>query len=225
MTRESMLQELANRIVALDHNHPLRVAIDGIDAAGKTMLANELAPLIEAHGREVIRASVDDFQRPRAERYRQGADSAQSYYEDAFDYVSLQDALLQPLGPMGNRRYRRAVFDFRTDIPLATREEYADLGAVLLLDGVFLLRPELEHLWDYRIFVQVDFEVALQRAMERDQRLFGDAEAVRRRYLQRYIPGQRFYIQRDRPQKRADAIVDNNDPASPQLHFQSRIFD
>ncbi len=117
------------------------------------------------------------------------------------------------------------MFDFRTDIPLATREEYADLGAVLLLDGVFLLRPELEHLWDYRIFVQVDFEVALQRAMERDQRLFGDAEAVRRRYLQRYIPGQRFYIQRDRPQKRADAIVDNNDPASPQLHFQSRIFD
>ena len=225
MTRESMLQELANRIVALDHNHPLRVAIDGIDAAGKTMLANELAPLIEAHGREVIRASVDDFQRPRAERYRQGADSAQSYYEDAFDYVSLQDALLQPLGPMGNRRYRRAVFDFRTDMSLATGEEYADLDAVLLLDGVFLLRPELERLWDYRIFVQVDFEVALQRAMERDQGLFGDAEAVRRRYLQRYIPGQRLYIQRDHPQERADVIVVNNHIASPQLHFQSRIFD
>ncbi|WP_338247787.1 hypothetical protein [Dictyobacter halimunensis] len=80
------------------------------------------------------------------------------------------------------------------------------------MDGVFLLRSELDPLWDYRIFVQADFEVALRRAVERDQPLFGDAMAVRRRYLQRYIPGQQLYLQRDHPQERADAIVLNNDP-------------
>ncbi|MBO0797154.1 MAG: hypothetical protein J2P36_40260, partial [Ktedonobacteraceae bacterium] len=160
MARERVLQQLANVIATLHHTHTLRVAIDGIDAAGKTTLANELVPLIEEHGYIVIRASIDDFHRPRAERYRQGPVSPQGYYEDAFDYTALQKALLQPLGPMGNGRYRRAVFDYRTDAPLLTREEHAPLNAVLLLDGVFLLRPELASLWDYRIFVHVDFEVA-----------------------------------------------------------------
>lgn len=225
MTRQCVLQQLAHRILALHHAHPLRVAIDGIDAAGKTTLANELAPLIEEHRRVVIRASIDGFHRPRAERYRQGPDSPQGYYEDAFDFASLQEALLEPLGPTGNGLYRQAAFDFRTDTPLVAREEHAPLNAVLLVDGVFLLRPELDHLWDYRIFVQVDFEIALQRAMERDQPLFGDAEAVRTRYLQRYLPGQQFYFQRDQPQERADVIVDNNEPASPHLRFPSRISD
>lgn len=225
MTRQHTLQQLANRIVALHSDHPLRVAIDGIDAAGKTTLANELVPLIEEHGRAAIRASIDGFHRPRAERYRQGPDSPQGYYEDAFDYTALQQALLHPLGPAGNGRYRRAVFDFRSDMPLVMSEEQAPPNAILLLDGVFLLRPELEHLWDYRIFVRVDFEVALQRAMQRDLALFGNAETVRARYKQRYIPAQQFYLQRDHPQERADVIMDNNGPSSPRLYFSSRTSD
>ncbi len=61
-------------------------------------------------------------------------------------YGSLQHVLLQPLGPTGNGRYQRAVFDFRTDTPLVTRAEQAPLNAILLLDGVFLLHPELDPL-------------------------------------------------------------------------------
>lgn len=219
MARQQILAQLTEEIIAVQHAHPLRVAIDGVDAAGKTTLANELKPLLEAHGQTVIRASIDDFQRPRAARYRQGPDSPQGYYEDAFDYAALRETLLLPLGPAGNRRYRRAVFDLRNDAPLATEEEQSPLDAVLLLDGVFLLRPELATLWDYRIFVHVDFEVALARALERDQPLFGTAEAVRSRYVLRYIPGQQLYLQRDQPQKRADVIVNNNHPSAPSLRF------
>lgn len=90
---------------------------------------------------------------------------------------------------------------------------------MLLLEGVFLLRPELDPLWDYPIFVNVDFEVALQRAMVRDQSLFGSSEAVQARYLQRYLPGQRLYFQRVHPQERANVIVENNDPTHPRLIF------
>lgn len=225
MTRKHILQQVANEILALRSNHPLRVAIDGIDAAGKTTLADELVPLIEKHGRPVIRASIDGFHRPRTERYRQGPHSPQGYYEDAFDYASLQAALLYPLGPTGNGWYRRAVFDFRTDTPLATDEEHSPPDAVLLLDGVFLLRSELHYLWDYHIFVQVDFGEALRRAMVRDQSLFGDANAVQIRYHQRYIPGQQLYFQRDNPQERADVIIDNDDPTSPHLSYSSRRSD
>jgi hypothetical protein len=50
LTREQLLHQLSEQIVSLSHPHLLRVALDGIDVAGKTTLADELAPLIEAQG-------------------------------------------------------------------------------------------------------------------------------------------------------------------------------
>ena len=41
------------------------------------------------------------------------------YYLDSIDNTALRDALLLPLGPEGSYRYRRAIFDFRTDLPHA----------------------------------------------------------------------------------------------------------
>src|SRR5579863_10097816 len=116
------LSQLAEIIVTISHDYLLRVAIDDVDAAGKTMLADELVPVLEKQGKSVIRASIDGFDRPRRERYQRGHDSAEGYYEDAFDYVSLREVLLLPLGPNGSRQYRRAVFDLCIDAPLPTRE-------------------------------------------------------------------------------------------------------
>ncbi|HEU5349090.1 MAG TPA: hypothetical protein VFU63_10815 [Ktedonobacterales bacterium] len=219
MKRHEMLRILAERIAALPRAHPVRVAVDGIDAAGKTTLADELALALQSRGRPVIRASVDDFQRPRSERYQRGPTSPDGYYLDAFDYPALKEALLLPLGPAGSRTYRRAVLDLRTDHPLSAPEEVAPGDAVLILDGVFLLRAELDKLWDYRIFVELPFEAALQRARQRDTALFGSEEAVRERYAERYIPGQRIYFKAARPRERADAIVHNEHPQNPQLSF------
>jgi uridine kinase len=217
LTRQDLLEHLADRIAALQRPHPTRVAIDGVDTAGKTTLADELVAKVVARGRPVIRASIDGFHRPRAERYRRGADSPEGYYEDSFDYVTLRDLLLCPLGPGGDRRYRRASFDFRTDAAVLASSEEAPSDAVLLFDGVFLLRPELDALWDYRTFVDVAFEVALERAMRRDRARFGSAEAVQARHLKRYIPGQRLYLSATRPRERADVIVENDNPLRPRL--------
>ena len=167
----------------------------------------------------MIRASIDGFQRPRRERYQRGADSPEGYYEDAFDYDSLKKNLLAPLGPQGSRKYQHAVFDVSTDTPLTVQGEEAPANAILLCDGVFLLRPELESWWDYSIFVDVDFEVALQRAMVGDQYILGASANVRARYLQRYIPGQKLYFQRAHPQVHADVVIQNDDPTDPHLVF------
>ncbi len=59
--RKHLLNELADRLAAIEREHPLRVAIDGVDASGKTTFADELALLVEARGRSVIRASIDGF--------------------------------------------------------------------------------------------------------------------------------------------------------------------
>lgn len=123
--------------------------------------------------------------------------------------------LLRPLGPAGIRLYRRAVFDFRSDAAIESPTEQATDDSVLVFDGVFLLRPELRDYWDFSVFLRADFDVTLKRAEQRDLALFGSIEEVRRRYLERYIPGQRLYLASAQPELHASVVIDNNNPAAP----------
>lgn len=168
-----MLDCLADRIHSTKRPHPVRVAIDGAAAAGQTMLADELVEPLVARGRPVIRASIDGFHRARAHRYRRGTDSPEGYFLDSFDHDAILANLLRPLGPGGSLRFRTAVFDHRSDRAASARERTARRRAVLVFDGVFLLRPELNDAWDFRVFLAADFDVTLRRAVQRDQALFG----------------------------------------------------
>ena len=221
MSRGALIERLVEVIQAVERPHPIRVAIDGPDAAGKTTLADELAAELRYLDRVVIRASIDGFHRPRAERYRQGEDSPEGYYEDSFDYESLHRVLFDPLGPDGSREYLVAVFDFRTDAARSTAVRVAADDAILLFDGVFLLRAELFASWDLRIFVSVAPHETLLRALNRDAALFGSREEVERRYSKRYIPGQELYLAAARPLEKADLVVENSDFLKPILHIQA----
>jgi len=218
--RRALICDLAAHVAELRRAHPVRVAVDGVDAAGKTTLANELAAAIESLGRRVIRASVDGFHHPAAVRRKRGLLSPDGYFHDSFNYPALVDALLQPLCPGGTRLYRRAVFDFRSDQAVEMPAEKAEEDMLLMLDGVFLLRPELRDYFDFSIFVHADFDVTLKRAEARDLEQFGSVEEVRRRYLERYIPGQRLYLASVRPEAFASVVIDNSDLSSPVAQYR-----
>jgi uridine kinase len=213
--RDAVLTRLADMIAAIRLPHVVRVAIDGVDAAGKTTLADALHSLLEARGRPVLRATIDGFHRPRAERYRRGPTSPDGYYRDSFDYDALRRELLQPLGPDGSGRYRSRVFDLRADEPVGDPPAPAPEDAVLLLDCVFLLRPELNDLWDFRVVVEVHADEALRRALVRDEELFGSPDEALRRYRNRYVPGQRLYVDEVDPVSLADVVIENTDVSSP----------
>jgi transposase len=51
---------------------------------------------------------------------------------DSYNYEALAANLLRPLSPHGSRRFRRAIFDHRTDRPVVAPEEYADADAILV---------------------------------------------------------------------------------------------
>jgi uridine kinase len=193
-------------------DHVLRVAIDGPDAAGKTTLADELARCITYRGRPVVRVSVDGFHQPEAVRRQRGPLSPDGYFHDSFDYAALRRLVLDPLGPGGDRRYRNAVFNYRHDVAHEVPARQADRRAVLLLDGVFLLREELRDCWEASIFVHVSPAESLRRALQRDIELFGTQEAVRERYERRYLPGQELYRTTARPHDAADVVMDNEVP-------------
>src|SRR5580700_5520634 len=214
-TRGELLDRLAGVVESATSPHPLRVAVDGPPAAGKTTLADELALLLRTRGREVIRASTESFHLPREQRYRRGEFSPEANYHDSFDYDTLRQVLLDPLGPDGDRRYQHAVYDVDTDTALSPPATTAPADAVLILDGVFLLRPELTGRWDLTIFVSAAFEQILDRARTRDLARLGSAAEVERRFRTRYIPAQQLYFATAHPADHADIIVHNDEPQRP----------
>ena len=214
-TRDELLSRLTEAVGSVTIAHPTRVAVDGPPAAGKTTLADELAVVLRAQGREVIRASIEGFLLPRSQRYRRGVYSGEACYHDSFDYDGLYRVLLDPLGPGGDRRFQQAVYDRPTDAALTQAVTTAPADAVLLFDGVFLLRPELIDRWDLRIFVSAAFGETLDRARTRDQALYGSVTEVERRFRNRYIPAQQLYFDTARPTDHADIIVHNDEPQQP----------
>lgn len=92
----SLMARLAATISALHPERIVRVAIDGVDGAGKTTLADALAPAVAAQGRPAIRASVDDFHHPRAVRYARGRHSPDGFYLDSYNYDAFADRCSTP---------------------------------------------------------------------------------------------------------------------------------
>ncbi|TQJ22974.1 uridine kinase [Micromonospora sp. A202] len=213
-TRDEVVARLAEAVGAVRVAHPTRVAIDGPPAAGKTTLADELAVVLREQGRDVIRATIDDFLFPRRQRYARGEFSAEGCYFDTHDHGALNRVLLDPLGPDGDRGFQPTVYDRTTDTVLTPPVTTAPVDAVLVFDGVFLMRPELVDRWDLRVLVSTAFEATVERAVIRERRVSSRAD-VERRWHERYIPAQRLYVATARPGDHADIIVHNDEPQRP----------
>jgi uridine kinase len=202
--RAELLDGLAGRVPV---GRRVRVGVDGRSGAGKTMLADELAGVLAANGRRAVRASVDGFHRPRAERYRRGRHSPTGYWLDAFDDDRLTSALLEPFGR--GQPVRTAVHDVRTGAALDLPPTPVGPEDVLIVDGVFVHRDELAPYWHFSIYLHVDLAVSLQRIAVRDSL---PAETTGR-----YTGANQLYLQSCDPLCRAGVAVDNTDLDAPRL--------
>ncbi len=215
--------QLADLIIAVDRPHPVLVAVDGRSASGKSTLGDELAVALDRCGRSVIHASIDDFYCPWVHKLSRGRLSAEAFYSRAYDYPALRSLLLEPLGPNGSRRYRTRWYDGWNEEQIDEPERIAPDDAVLIVDGVFLLRPELDGFWDVRVFVDIDAEQSLERGVDRDLTLEEPAMRATRReqrlqvYRERYLPAEEAYLNEVDPMALADIVVDNRDLNAPRL--------
>jgi uridine kinase len=142
-------------------------------------------------------------------------------YEDSFDYERLLVELLRPLGESGSRLYRTEIYDRRTDLLVDSEQMEASADAILLFDGVFLLRPELVDTWDFRVFITVAHEEIIRRARIRDAEAYGSPDDAERRFRARYLPSQRHYCGTVRPAELADVVLENDDPSQPGVLVRS----
>ncbi|EHR61814.1 nucleoside/nucleotide kinase family protein [Saccharomonospora cyanea] len=217
--RSALVERLAQRILTLAPTR-LRVAVDGPTAAGKTGFGHELAEHLVRAGRPVLRACLDDFKRPWKDRHLYDRESGEGYYRNAYDYDAVTRLLLEPAAPDGTGRCVLCSIDPLTQKDHSKIVTTAPPDAVLVVDGVFAFRPEIDRHWDFRIWLDIDPELSVRRGAERDAEWAGaDATALHRH---RYLPSMALYESEVRPKQLADVVIDNTDFARPRVVRESR---
>jgi len=211
--KKSELQKLlVKRICEIKTNEPILVAIDGVDTSGKTTLANELKELIT--DRPVIRLSIDGFHNPEEKRIQKGDLSPDGYYYDSFNYDYLTKNVFARI-KSGTNPITPRIFDFRSESVPLQEQINIPTNSVIIFEGVFLLRKELFDYWDFKIFLDISFKTAIERAKKRDIDYFNDMNLLHDKYNFRYIPGQKIYFKEENPVSTADIVIDYNDYENP----------
>ncbi len=206
----TVLAAVAARVPAPDR--PVLVAVDGADGAGKTEFADALGIVLTDLGRLVVRASVDDFHHPRAYRHALGRTGA-TVWARSFDLTALRRELLDPWRQGPGSAYRCRWHDLERDTYVDDVPAPVPERGVLLVDGVFVQRPELADAWDLVVWLDVPDEIRVARMAARD----GTVADVADPDQQRYLGAQRIYRETCEPVVSADVVVDNTDWTSPAL--------
>jgi len=110
---------------------------------------------------------------------------------------------------------REATFDYREDLPVNAPPVNVGANCILLFEGLFLFRREINAYWDYRILLDIEPETALVRALVRDT--VESSDVIRRKYAVRYEPAWQMYAENENPEAKADLVIDNRDAANPQI--------
>jgi phosphoglycolate phosphatase len=192
------------------------VGINGVDASGKTMFANHFSRYLTSIGRMNVVLHLDDFHNPLNIR-RMGVNEIDAYYRHAFNYSQIIHEILEPLHETGMIDKDVQCLDLGTDKYDKIIHYRIDRSTLLIIEGVLLFRPPILEYLQYKVFLQVDFDVALQRAQGRDVARFGPELLLK--YKEKYIPVQERYLNEYKPQFISDIVLDNNDYGKPALIF------
>ena len=207
LTKRDVIDALTDEFL---HNYRLGrtlIAVDGLDGSGKAQFADDLAERLGRGSHSVFRASTEHFYRPRAERYANG-ESADAFYNGAFDYDLLRRVLIDPFRLGGSAGFVTEAYDVARDVPIIMDWKTAPQDATLVIDGAFLNRPELRGLWNYSIWLDTDDLIASGRLRE-----------VGGTLSPRYPGAQELYLAESNPRERASAIVDNTIIDAPRRVF------
>lgn len=157
-TLEHVLAAIS-RLASSEPKRPRLVCIDGFGGSGKSTVAGLIrrAPEVSA----VVEG--DDFYGPEGTDW--AGFSAQEGYERFFDHERLAREVLRPLRRAEHTRYQR--YDWQNNV----LGDWVELRAegVVVVEGVYMLRPPLREFWDLSIFVDTPRPVRLDRQVSRGE--------------------------------------------------------
>ncbi len=218
MNRSTAIQQLAQHLLNQCGTTTCIVGIDGVDGSGKSYLANELAASLRSD-RPTFSVSIDGYHCDRDMRYKRGRSSAAGFYKDSYDYDAFQRHVIKPLRNADSPNFLPVYFDLHANAKANYTPVYVPLSSIVIVDGIFLQRQELNDCFDVIIFVKASFNRTLSRMLARDAETTNDDQETIAMFNTRYRPGQEMYLRECTPESRASVVFDNNDLDSPTLCY------
>lgn len=180
-------------------DRPFVVAIDGLSGAGKTTFVSHLSNEPSVHI-----FHIDDYIVERDKRYQTGQPESTEYYALQWDVSRLERQLFRPLHE-GATKLTLPRYMYERDV---ITEEVVDVSSAhtVVVEGIFLQRPEWRSYFDYVIYLDCPREVRYERVLNRDTYLGDPAERLAK-YKRRYWPGEDVYLQQIDPKRGADIVL------------------
>jgi uridine kinase len=188
---------------------PVIIGINGAITSGKTVFSQGLDQCFRDSGHHTQIIHIDDFHNPKSIRLRDR--DPQCYFEHAIDSKKFGTLISEiKHGPINKTM---AVIDLGTDMFTNEKTYATGFDTIVIVEGVLLYRPEMAHLFDYKIFLDIDYEEVLHRGKKRDVPLYG--QAIIQQYLDIYIPVQKIYEARCTPRQQSHLVINNGNVRDP----------
>ena len=165
------------------------VAIDGPSGAGKSTLAEALRSLIPT----ATVVHVDDFYSDEGVNPPGGMDPEDAC-DEYVDRIRLFEMVLEPLKDGDNGYYQ--VYDWVAQRPDAWVT--IEPRGVLIVEGVYAMRPELREVYDVKVYVDTPQETRLSRLGERSDNPV---------WVKRWAEAEVWYNTNIKPRDYADVVI------------------
>lgn len=180
------------------------IGLDGLGGAGKSTLARQLCAQLQSSGRTVLLLHIDDFIHPRAVRYNASRPEWICYYDLQWRFGYFADIIRQ-IKACSAPSISIDLYGKDNDAYITQRYDLDD-HVIVLAEGIFLQRKEYSGLFDCMVYMDVPEELRLRRVLKRDTYI-GNEQEIAAKYISRYFPAERQYLQEYQPQLRADFLL------------------
>ena len=204
---DEVIRKILERRVSIPNTRSMLVGVSGIDGCGKGYFARQVEAHLALHGVISAIVNVDGWLNLPAKRFDQSA-PAENFYENAIRFDEFFKELIIPLR---DRRSVHLIADFVEETASHYRKHTYDFKdvSVVLVEGIFLFKPQYRDYFDLTIWIDCSFSVALARAIGRAQEGLSPANTIAA-YDTIYFPAQRIHLTQDKPREYADLIFENN---------------
>lgn len=217
MTTHQLTEKLVADIEKKSDDHSLFiVAISGLDASGKSQIAEVLARKLEDRKKNVLSVSGDSFQFPREYKEDfQEKDWTTQHIRRTINFEKMTTELFQPLQALPNTLQLDIVnYDTKEKVKTAVSLQYP---LILIVESIYLFSHKMMPYFDYKIFLDISIAEALKRATlrKRDLELYGSADGIQQKYETKNFPGYLEFDKQENPKSLSDVVIDNNDWQNP----------
>ena len=177
-------------------NQSFVVGINGIDCSGKTTFAKSVSKYFTHHKIENDCLDIDNFNNPAIE-----SATYKAFVSGSWDEKDLN-------------KYYKLIINYSDAIRAVS--EYKKKYPLVILEGIFIYKPQLADLFDLKIYLDIDISLgrkrfSKRRRLKQDKRPFDIYDKI---WMLSHIK----YDSEVQPKQISDLVIDYNDESKPVLH-------